>query len=106
LEPFPRLARSLSRAKVRFVVIGVSGVNHYAQTAGLVFATQDRDLFLPLDPDNALRAWQTCRDEGLELWCNDEPLGKPMDRILAEQVISRRALVRAEGQGCWSISRS
>jgi predicted pyridoxine 5'-phosphate oxidase superfamily flavin-nucleotide-binding protein len=81
------------------VVIGVSGVNHYAQTAGLVFATQDRDLFLPLDPDNALRAWQTCRDEGLELWCNDEPLGKPMDRILAEQVISRRALVRAEGQG-------
>ena len=80
-------------------MIGVSGVNHYAQTAGLLFTTQDRDLFLPLDPANELKAWQTCRAEGFELWCGNEPLGEPMDRILAEQVISRRALVRADGHG-------
>jgi hypothetical protein len=99
LEPFPRLAAALSRAKVRFVVIGVSGINHYAQTAGLVFTTQDRGLFLPADPKNELRAWQSCRGEGFELWCGDEPLGEPMDRVLAEQVVSRRALVRADGHG-------
>ena len=80
-------------------MIGVSGVNHYAQTAGLLFTTQDRDLFLPLDPGNELKAWQTCRAEGFELWCGNEPLGEPMDRILAEQVVSRRALVRADGHG-------
>lgn len=99
LEPFPTLAGAFARAKVRFVVIGVSGVNHYAQTAGLVFATQDRDLFLPPDPANELRAWHACRREGFELWCGDEPLGQPMDRVLAEQVVSRRALVRADGHG-------
>jgi len=87
------------RANVRFVVIGVSGINHYAQTAGLVFTTQDRDLFLPADPKNELKAWQSCRGEGFELWCGDEPLGEPMDRVLAEQVVSRRALVRADGHG-------
>jgi len=80
-------------------VIGVSGINHYAQTAGLVFTTQDRDLFLPLDSNNELTAWKACRTEGFELWCGDEPLGEPMDRVLAEQVVSRRALVRADGHG-------
>ena len=99
MEPFPRLAAALLRANVRFVVIGVSGINHYAQTAGLVFTTQDRDLFLPADPKNELKAWQSCRGEGFELWCGDEPLGEPMDRVLAEQVVSRRALVRADGHG-------
>jgi hypothetical protein len=99
LGPFPRLAAALSRAKVRFLVIGVSGINHYAQTAGLVFTTQDRDLFLPLDPGNELNVWQACRREGFDLWCGDEPLGEPMDRFLAERVVSRRALVRADGHG-------
>jgi hypothetical protein len=38
-----------------------------------------------------------CRDEGFQLWCGDEPLGEPLDRFLAEGVVSRRALVRATG---------
>jgi predicted nucleotidyltransferase len=93
------LARALARARVRYVVIGVAGVNHYALTAGVLFTTRDRDLFLPPDPANALKAWQACGAEGFELWSGDEPLGKPLDEVLAKQVVSRRALVRAEGQG-------
>lgn len=99
MEPFAALARALARTKVRFVVIGVAGVNHYAQTAGLLFTTQDHDLFLPPDPANELRAWRACHEEGFDLWCGEEPLGKPMDRVLAQQVVSRRALVRADGHG-------
>jgi hypothetical protein len=99
LEPFPSLVRALSASEVRFVVIGVSGINHYAHTAGLIFTTLDRDLLLPLDPANELRAWESCRDEGLELWCGDEPLGGPIDQVLAEQVVASRALVRAEREG-------
>ena len=81
------------------MVIGVSGINHYAQTAGLVFTTQDRDLFLPADPKNELKAWQSCQDEGFELWCGDEPLGQPMDRVLAEQVVSRHIVVSKAAAG-------
>ncbi len=88
------LARALARARVRYVVIGVAGVNHYALTAGVLFTTRDRDLFLPPDPANALTAWQACGAEGLELWCGDEPLGQPLDEVLAQQVV-----VRAEGHG-------
>jgi hypothetical protein len=82
---------------VRFVVIGVWGANYHAHSAGVIFTTEDRDLFLPPDPRNALRAWKACQAEGLELWCGDEPLGKPLDAVLATGVVSRRALVRAKG---------
>ena len=99
MEPFPALALSLTRARVRFLVIGVAGINHYAQNAGVVFSTQDHDLFLPVDADNEQKAWEVCSEAGLELWCGDEPLGRPMDQVLAERVVARRALVRAEGRG-------
>ena len=82
---------------MRFVVIGVWGANYHAHAAGVIFTTEDRDLFLPPDPRNALRAWKTCQAEGLELSCGDEPLGKPLDAVLAKGVVARRALVRARG---------
>jgi hypothetical protein len=97
LEPFPKLIRALLKVRVRFVLIGIAGANYFAETAGLVFTTQDRDLFLPPDPGNELKAWQVCRQEGLELSCGDEPLGEPLDAFLAEKVVVNRALVRARG---------
>ena len=51
MDPFLRLARALRRSGVRFVVIGLSGINLHARSASEVFATQDRDLFVPPDPD-------------------------------------------------------
>jgi hypothetical protein len=78
-------------------VIGVWGANYHAHSAGVIFTTEDRDLFLPPDAGNELRAWKVCRSEGLALWSGDEPLGEPLDAFLAEHVVSRRALVRASG---------
>ena len=81
---------SLHKAAVRFVVIGVWGANYHAHSVGVVFTTEDRDLFLPPDPQNELKAWQACRREGLELWCGEEPLGDPLDAFLAKGVVSPR----------------
>jgi len=96
-DDFDVLAAALNRQQVRFVVMGVWGANYYASTTATIFTTQDRDLFLPLDPENLLAAWKICRDLGLDLWCGDEPLGEPMDRFLAERIVEHRALVRATG---------
>ena len=95
---FLELVAALLRAEVRFVLIGVEGVNHYARAAGTVFTTHDRDLFLPSDAANEQRALQACSAMGMHLWCGDEPLGGPFDLDLAERVVERRALVRATGQ--------
>jgi hypothetical protein len=98
LDPFARLVKRLRDARVRFVVIGVAGVNYYARAAGQIFTTLDRDLFLPPESANLLRCWRACASEGFALWAGDEPLGSPLDRGLADQVVSHRALVRAVGQ--------
>jgi len=57
--------------------------------------TKDRDLFLPLDAGNELRAWTICEQLGFELWSCDEPLDKPRDRVLAERVVERQVVVSA-----------
>lgn len=76
-------------------MIGVGGANHYAPNPATYFKTQDRDLFLPLDPDNLLRAWQACEALRLDLTCSGGPQDSPRDLWLAERVVQNRALTRA-----------
>lgn len=89
------LTRAFHERNVRFVLIGVAGVNLFATAAGTVFTTEDRDLFPPLDADNLLRAWNACESAGFSLWSGNEPLDMPRDRVIADAAVARRALVRA-----------
>lgn len=89
------LAHAFAKAAVRYVFIGVAGANYYAVSAGTLFTTEDRDLFLPPDPRNELRALKACERLGMSLRCGDEPLGHPLDAKLAKAIVERRALVRA-----------
>jgi hypothetical protein len=79
------------------VLIGVSGANLYGSGGQAIFATEDFDLFLPLDPANLAQAWAACEAVGLELWRVEEPLDRPRDRWLAEQIIEHRAATRVTG---------
>ena len=96
-HPLAPLGRELARRAVRYALIGVSGANLYGPSGQAIFTTEDIDLFLPTDAGNLVEAWAACGDAGLELWSNDEPLDRPRDRWLAEQVVVRRALTRATG---------
>jgi hypothetical protein len=96
-HPLASLALTLSAASVRYVLIGVAGANLYAPAGQAIFATEDFDLFLPLDVDNLLQAWMAAEQADLELWLNGEPLGRPRDRWLAERVIASRATIRITG---------
>ena len=96
-HPLASLARALAARSGRYVLIGVSGANLYGPVGQAIFATNDFDLFLPLDAENLERVWSACDDAGLELWLNAEPLDRPRDRWLAERIIDRRAATRATG---------
>ena len=85
MDPFSVLARHLATQGVRYLVIGVWGANYYAGSGATVFTTEDRDLFLPLDPDNLVRCWEACSAAGLDLRSGTEPLNSPRDRWLAER---------------------
>ena len=98
-DPFVDLLRALHAHGVRFVLIGVWGANYYAPSGSASFETRDRDLFLPRDPGNLLKAWQASEAAGLSLWAGEEPLDSPRDEELARRVVERQALVRATGTG-------
>jgi predicted nucleotidyltransferase len=97
MDPFAGLLKALHQDAVRFMVIGVWGANYYARSGATLFTTRDRDLFLPIDPENLLRAWQVCEAAGLSLWAGDEPLDLPRDLTLARAVVERRAMTTATG---------
>jgi hypothetical protein len=95
VDDFRPVVRELAARNVRFVLIGVAGANYFAPGGAAIFVTQDRNLFLPPDADNLMRAWDACEAAGLSLWCGDEPLDVPHDRVIADAVVARRGLVRA-----------
>jgi hypothetical protein len=96
---FDSLVSRLVAGEVRFVVIGVWGVNLHAASGGLTFRTEDRDLFLPPDPRNLLAAWRACEEAGFDLTSGGETLDIPRDEWLASRIVERRALTRAAGPG-------
>lgn len=95
MDPYAAALSRLLQADIRFVIIGVAGANYYAAPGQTLFSTRDRDLFLPAEPENLLRCWQLLEEEGWELWAGNEPLDRPRDLWLAEQVVARKAAVKA-----------
>lgn len=89
------LCRAFAGTSVRYVLIDVSGANLYAPSGQAIFTTEDFDFYLPLEPDNLVRAWAACESVGFELWFGEEPLDRPRDRWLADRIIANRALTRA-----------
>jgi hypothetical protein len=90
--PFHALLDQLERRRVRYVLIGVGGANHYATDPSAYFKTYDRDLFVPPDPANLVEAWAACEALGLALTCSGETLDMPRDLWLAERIVQNRAL--------------
>lgn len=95
---FAPLARALAERDVRYVLIGVWGANFHAHSGGVVFSTQDWDLFLPPDARNLVEAWNACAACGLDLRSGRQSLDQPRDLWLAERVVERRALTQAAGE--------
>ena len=77
MDPLVPLVRALHDRAVRFVLIGVAGANYYATNAAAVFLTEDRDFFLPPDPENLIgrdkdRLFLATHREALEQLLKDE----------------------------------
>ena len=98
MNQLTRLLEELRARGVRYVAMGVWGANHYAKSPAGVLHTRDKDLFLPLEEENLIAAWQACEAAGLSLCTCQEPLDLPRDLFLARAVVSQRALTRATGE--------
>src|SRR5688572_3374262 len=106
MEAFAACLKALGESNVRFVVMGVWGINYYAQSGVTLFTTADRDLFLPPDSENLQRAWSVCEQQNLSLWAGAEPLDQPRDSVVARRIVEFRAVTTAIGDDGLQIDLS
>ena len=92
---FAAVVASLHARQVRFTLIGVWGANFHTVDASALFDTPDYDLFLPLDPDNLLRACQVAQALGLGLRTDGGLLDAPRDADQARAVVDQHAVTHA-----------
>lgn len=92
--PHLRFLAALSRARVDYTLIGVMGINHYANSPGRVYHTEDLDTLLAPSPTDVLKACRALTACGYELRSHGEPLGT-VDKLLAERIVERRATINA-----------
>lgn len=93
-NPYAEILRVLTKKRVRYVVIGVFGINFYVTDPGEIFSTQDCDLLVKPEPDNLVRVLKLLESKGFQLETNGEPL-IGVDRWLAQKIIEHRAMVIA-----------
>jgi hypothetical protein len=93
-HPYLELIGKLRRGRVQFLLVGVFGVNHYAPSPALQYATLDCDLLVEPKPKNLLKALRLLEGCGYTLAAGGEPLGK-LDLWLAGRITANRASVAA-----------
>lgn len=57
-NPYLAFIRELRRKKVRFLLVGVFGINHYAPGPAFAFSTLDCDILVEPDILNWRPAWR------------------------------------------------
>jgi hypothetical protein len=86
---------ALRRAQVEFVVVGMSGINAFAQDPRDAFLTRDVDCLLPPDIDNLRRALLTLRSAGFSFEANAEPFLDLEDETVLTNVLRLGATIQA-----------
>jgi len=90
--PHLEFLAALAKARVDYLLIGVMGINHYAEGPSQVYHTEDLDVLLSPSQAALRRACAALTSCGYELRSNGESLG-PMDAFLARRILERRAVV-------------
>ena len=95
-DPYRQVIARLTQRGVRYVVIGMAGINYYASTPAETFATLDYDLFIEPTLSNVGKAVRALQALGLTLGTSDGAL-RPEE--LAAVVRDQRTLVATTPDG-------
>ena len=67
-DPYQIAIERMNQKGVRYVVVGMAGINYYAEDPSQTFGTLDYDIFLEPSLTNVRKAVQTMQDLGFTLW--------------------------------------
>lgn len=92
---YARALAALARAGVRFVLVGVGGINFYARSPAQAFMTLDVDALLAPTVENLRRAFRALDELGFAFEAGREPFVDLDDELVLRRVIERGACVNA-----------
>ena len=95
-DPYGELIERFNRAGVDYVVVGMSGVNYYAESAMDAFGTQDYDLFLRPSVSNAAKAIKILRELGYETTTTE---GAISEKSLKQLVFHKKTVLAVNPEG-------
>lgn len=96
LDPYEEVIQRFNQKGVRYVVVGMSGINYYALDARETFGTLDFDFFIEPTLSNVKKAVKILQDLGFTV-SSGEGLLRP--EKLEELVFARRTLTGTTSDG-------
>lgn len=96
LDPYQAVIRAFNRVGVRYVVVGMAGINYYARQPSEAFATMDYDLFLEPTLKNVQKALGQLKHLGFSIGTTKGALDP---RALGTIVHDQRTLVATTSDG-------
>ncbi len=96
-DPYLTVIQRFNRTGVRYVVVGMMGINYYAKNASGTFATMDYDIFLEPTLDNVGKALHGLKSQGFSIGTKSGALEFPGKAAAAglKQIIRDRATLVA-----------
>ncbi len=101
-NPYTAILKKLAEEGVRYVVVGVTGINFYSDDPGRMISTEDLDIAVEPTVVNLLAAFKTLEAQAYRLEINGEPL-VGVDRLLAKRIVEHRAAVTARKGNCLRV---
>ena len=95
-DPYSELVECFNKAGVDYVVVGMSGINYYAQSALDAFGTQDYDLFLRPAVANAAKAFGVLKGLGYEMVAGEK---RASEKNLKEILKEKRTILAVNPDG-------
>lgn len=102
IEPHIKVLREFLRKKIRFVLIGVFGINHYADSPEEAYSTLDCDTLIEPSPAQLLKAMRILSKHGYALESGVEPLVQ-LDAWLAKRILEHGAVITARKNGALTM---
>jgi hypothetical protein len=96
-DPYLKLINGFNKAGIRYVVVGVSGINYYVRDASRLIITGDYDMFIYPEVKNVLSAVRELKKQGFILSMS----GRAMPLRAVKKVVSLRKTIHAANHyGC------
>lgn len=95
MDPYTEVCKQFAEKGIRYVIVGVFGINFYARQAGEIITTADCDILIPANFRVFRKALQLLTTLGFALEAGSEPLPH-LDPVILKGMLRARAVVRAD----------